>query len=295
MRTPQEHIVNALRQLAAGATSGLEFSVESLRSRGTPLLWEERISIQQGHQQRYSTIRSFVDASGAPIGIWEAPAEAKTIQELAKALCETRIWELSSEPLISGGEINSWSYEISEEKATLSVPGGSPVLMAISDVDLQLRRIANALVASRSGAALSCQLKLTELSGGWVNAQIALINEGKQDCLVQNPLIISGRKTDFLRIELGEPPIQQPEMTSAGIQYQPLPIQVPSDLPPPWNGEYIVLHSGKRIDCPLKGSVNVSEHRGYFIRAVYSHYGRPTITHEVPLVRGRVFSAELQL
>ena len=126
---------------------------------------------------------------------------------------------------------------------------------------------------------------------------LALNRKGKRDCVIQNPFILAkaNAKTDFIRVEVGAPPVREPGVTGSGIQYIPLPMPQPAKLVAPWNEEYVILHAGEGIICPQKMNVDLSIYRGYFIRAVYSHYGIPATTHDLPLVRGRVFSHVLQL
>ena len=294
----QESIDNILQRISTGAAPDVEFAVEWARSYERPLLWEERILIRQGHHQSYSTIRSFVDAAGAPIGKWETQTDPRAVQPLARELLYARIWELTSPPTESGGERNIWSYRIGEYDGALSISSASDEMsLKISEVDIQMRSIANSLVASKSGASVLCHLNLIDSSAHWVYAQITLVNEGRRDCVIQNPLILSkaNAKTDFIRVEVGPPPVREPGVTGSGIQYIPLPMPQPAKLVAPWNEEYVILHAGEGIICPQKMNVDLSIYRGYFIRAVYSHYGIPATTHDLPLVRGRVFSHVLQL
>jgi len=298
MSMAQEDIDNILQRISTGAGPVVEFAVEWSRSYGRPLLWEERISIRQGHHQSYSTIRSFVDAAGAPMGKWETQSDPRAVQSLARELLYARIWELTSPPTESGGEKNIWSYRIGEYDGALSIPSTSDdMLLKISEVDIQMRSIANSLVASKSGASVLCHLNLIESSENWVYAQITVVNEGRRDCVIQNPFILSkaNAKTDFIRVEVGPPPVKEPGVTSSGIQYIPLPMPQPAKLVTPWNEEYVILHAGESIACPQKVDINLSTYRGYFIRAVYSHYGIPAVPHELPLVRGRVFSHVMEV
>lgn len=297
MSMAQESIDNILQRISTGAAPDVEFTVDWSRSYGRPKLWDERISIRQGHQQSYSTIRSFVDAAGAPIGRWETQADPRAVQSLARELLYSRLWELTSPPADSGGERNIWNYNIGDYEGTLSLMSTSEMLVTMSDVDIQMRNIANSLVALKSGASVLCNLKLIEPSENWIYAQVTMVNEGKLDCVIQNPftLLKSNPNTVFIRAEVGAPPVREPGTTSPGIQYVPLPMPEPAKLVTPWNEEYIILHSGESITCPQKVYVDLSTYRGHFIRAVYSHYGTPAVPHDLPLVRGRVFSHVLQL
>lgn len=298
MSLAQESIDNILQRISAGAAPDVEFTGEWSRNYGRPLLWEERILIRQGHNQSYSTIRSFVDAAGAPIGKWETQTDPRAVQSLARELLHARIWELTSPPTESGGERNIWSYRIGEYDGALSISSTSDeMLLRMSDAEIQMCSVANSLVASKNGASVLCHLNLMESSENWVYAQITMVNEGKWDCVIQNPFILAkaNAKTDFIRVEVGAPPVREPGVTSSGIQYIPFPMPEPAKLVTPWNEEYVILHAGEGIPCPQKVNVNLSTYRGYFIRAIYSHYGIPGVPHDLPLVRGRVFSHVLQL
>ncbi|MEW6602221.1 MAG: hypothetical protein AB1499_14705, partial [Nitrospirota bacterium] len=218
-------------------------------------------------------------------------------QSLARALLYSRMWELPSPPGGSGGEQYNWYYWVGEYDGTLSVPSGSEMLITLSEVDLQMRNIANMLVAAKSGASVLCHLELVEQSGNWIYARISMMNEGKKDCVIQNPFILSkaNPKTDFIRIEAALPPVSEPGVTTSGFQYMPLPMPDPGKLAAPWDEEYVILRAGESIGCPQKISINLSTYRGYFVRAVYSHYGMPAAAPDLPLVRGCAFSNALHL
>ena len=118
------------------------------------MFWEEKFSIELGGQSRYSTLRSFVNAGGSPIGIWEAPTDPATVRAHAETLLQLKFWDIPSRPITPGAEENCWEIAVQDEKVVLSVGGDPNTLLKLSPVDVQLRRIANDLIASKNGAAL---------------------------------------------------------------------------------------------------------------------------------------------
>jgi hypothetical protein len=291
MATQNESIADAISNLSIRGSSE-HFFIQRERSKAN--LFNEVIRVEQGGNQFYSTIRSPVSAGGFPIGIWEAPAEQQSLKALAKRLYGCRIWEISDEPLVSGGEVHALRIEIDRHRVGIVIRGGSPILMKISPLDVELRRIANTLIASKNGRSLRCELRLSQPLGGWVNAQIILINDGNKSCILQNPLATGISDLDFLRIEVGPPPISQPGVTCEGIRYEPLAMPESRDFAPPWDKEEFVLDAGQRIAYPDQLPINASKYKRYFIRAAYSHYGNSAV-RDIPIIRGCVFSEEIQL
>jgi len=296
MEGSKDAIADALRRMAGTPPAGAKLAVERLRRKGTPGLWSEETSIEHGGKQRYATIRGFVDAGGAPIGQWEATADRDAVQAVAAALVGAKVWELASAPVSPGAELNRWRVATDQGEHTITVPGNSTLLMKLSQVDVQFRRIANALIASRKGAALKCLLDLKAPAQGPAMAQIGLVNEGDQDCLVMNPLAGLPDPQSFLRIEAAAPPPpQQPGVTGPGLRYVPLPLPEHGKLPDPWGAESFVLKAGERVVLPLRVTIPLLAHKGHYIRAVYSCYRVPATPQKLPVVRGCTFSTEQRL
>jgi hypothetical protein len=284
-----------LEQIAKGeAPGGTKFGMKRIRRGGTPLFWEETISIELGGKVGYSSVRSFVDAADWPIGVWEGPAEDHTIRALAQSLLQTKFWDIPSGATASGGEENRWECTLNDGKITLSVGSGSGVLMTMSPVDTQFRRIANDLIASRRGSALKCELTIQQEGiTGW--AQVALVNEGSKDFQIQNPFKGADDKINFLRVEVGAAPEETPGVTGSDILYKPLANPDMGKPSSPWDQDCIVLKAGEKILCPFQVRIDLRSHRGHYVRAIYSHYGSTAVYPDLTLVRGRAFSKEIRL
>jgi len=293
VRKLEGDIADALRKMTGGDISGEPLTVERIRLRGVTALWEEKIFFKQDDVQKYSTTRSFVDAGGSPIGIWESPAAPRTALSLAQSLVAAKVWDLPSVNPQPGAEINGWYFSTREAKGNLIVSSNPAVLMKMSDVDMHLRRIANDLLDSKSGAAVSCRLTLTPSGGNWVVASASILNEGSRDCMIPNPFTLKGANTDFIQFEIGAPPVRQEGITGSDVQYTPIQTSAPKLLAPPWDGDYIEMLANESLVFPFQPSIDVSRHKGYFVRAVFSHFGTAETNPGLPLVRGRVFSNEV--
>jgi hypothetical protein len=286
--------VSTLERILRSPSADDRILLERYTRAGEPIYWEEHITIEHGALQRYVRIRSAADEGGAPIGIWQSATDAKAVQTIAHAHYVSQAWTLASSNIAPGEEVITWRYVINDETWQLSAVAGSPLLITLGNVDQAFRRVANVLVASGSGAAVVSELLVERLSDGVWNASIALINRGKQDCFLQNPLIAKG-SDDYLRIEVGSVPSDPPGTTGLGIQYEPLAMRVTEPLPERWKEPLLMLKAGERLICPVQNELRSAALRGYFARAVYSHYGNPLVKLALPVVRGRVFSTEQRL
>jgi len=294
MKLSPGQIAEALKRVATGSGAAEKFSVARARSAGEPILWQEKISLALGGQAGYSTLRSFVDAGGVPIGVWDAPAEGAVVQAVATALLESKFWELGAEPMAPGAEVTTWSCATRDGDFALSANEGADLFMQMARVDLELRRSANSLVASGNGAALSCGLELAN-TGRVTVARISLANEGRRDCQIQNPLKGEAGPNAFLRLELGPLPRAEHGVTGPDVAFAPLPLPEIKELVAPWDQPVLVLRAGEKLACPFKHDIATSDYEGHYVRAVYSHYGTAILKPELPRIRGRVFSVERQL
>ena len=290
-----EHIAHTINQLSIGqAPAGTKCSLKRIRRGGTPLFWEETIFIELGGKVRYLTLRSFVDAGGWPIGIWEGPADEQTVRALAKTLLQVKFWDIPSSSVAPGGEETRWECSVRDGEISLSVGSAPGILMKMSPVDVQFRRIANDLIASHSGAALNCKLCVYP-KGTTAEVQVALVNEGNRSFQIQNPLKSSDDGINFLRVEMGAAPVEVPGVTGSDIAYRALNIPNIGEFSAPWDQDCIILKAGEQVICPFKLQIDLSAHRGCFVRAIYSHYGTIGTHADLPLIRGRVLSNEAQL
>lgn len=292
---PESHAA-ALERLAAGVGPGAVFAVERSQVAGSPSLWEDVISLESGGEQRYLRVRSQADEGGAPIGRWAAPAPAARATALAAALREAAIWTLQSEAIAPGEEVITWRWVTEVGVGEVTVPAGSPVLTRLAPLDLEFRRVANELVQAHGGVELTCQVSLVEQAGNeGSSGTMWLVNEGDRDCLVANPLIRTGRGSDFCRLELGHLPEEQPGVTGQGITYAAMPMPGLKSLPPPWDNPYLVLRAGDFLECPVSTPLRTPGSGRHFLRAVYSRYGDEVEIGGMPVVRGRAFSEEHEL
>ncbi len=293
----QQGHADALGRLAAGLSADSIFAVERSQVAGTPALWDEMITLQAGGEQRFLRVRSSADEGGAPIGRWWSPAPAARAQSLAKALHDAAIWTLQSAPVAPGEELITWRWVTAAGVGRLSVTAGSPLLIQLTKLDLEFRRVANELVNGHLGAELTCQVSLAEpdTEGGATDGSVWLVNEGSHDCLVANPLLRTGRGSDFFRLELGHLDQEEPGVTGLGIQYSAMPMPRMDAPPPPWDNPYLLLRAGDFLECPVGVPLNPPGQGRHFLRAVYSRYGDDSVIGGVPVVRGRAFSEEHEL
>jgi len=284
-------IVSSLQRIAQSGGIVDHVVFERITSVGEPSYWEEQIRIQHNAQQQYVRTRSVVDEGGVPIGVWQAPAEVETIKSLAQSLGQALAVPLQGSGIEPGEEVTTWRCAINQQNWQLSAASGSALFDSLGNVDLVFRRIANTLVGARAGAALNAELLIERVDGGNCMLGMALVNTGNQDFYLQNPLLYpSGH--NYLQLEIGAAPNDPPGVTGLGIQYRPLPVRIASVLPQPWNEPVLLLQAGQRLICPLHTELQIQALNGYFMRAVYSHYGYASANTDFPLVRGRVFSAE---
>ena len=290
-------ISEALARLAGGVGERDIFAVERSQRAGSPALWEEVISLHSGRQgeQRYLRVRSQADEGGAPIGLWWGPATTKRATALAAALHDAAIWTMPDEAVAPGEEMITWRWVTAAGVGSLSVPGGSPCLNRLRQLDLELRRVANALTRNHGGVELTCQVSLLDKEEGEAAACIWLVNEGDHDGLVENPLLPSRRGSDFCRLEMGHLPDETEGVTSLGIRYSALPRPRQDSLPPPWNSSHLLLRAGDFLECPFSIPLHPQGSGRRFLRAVYSCYGDDRVIGNLPVVRGRAFSEEHEL
>lgn len=102
-------------------------------------------------------------------------------------------------------------------------------------------------------------------------------------------------RLNFLAVELGAASPDTPGVTGAGIAYRSMSIPGIGKLSAPWNQDFLVLKAGAKLICPFVLPIDLKAHRGDFVRAVYSQYDQASSPPDLPLVRGRVFSKEIQL
>jgi len=287
----------ALKRLAEGVGARDIFAVERVQRAGTPALWEELISFHAGPmgEQRYLRVRSKADEGGAPIGLWWGQATAKRATALAAALNDAAIWTISSEPVAPGGEESTWRWVTKAGVGSLSLPAGSLTQKRLSKLDLELRRVANALTRNHGGVELTCQVSLMDREEGETAACIWLVNEGDHDCLVGNPMHKDQRGSDFCRLEMGRLPDEPEGTTGLGIRYNALPRPEQDSLPPPWDSTHLLLRAGDFLECPFSIPLHMSGSGRRFLRAVYSCYGDHRVIGGLPVVRGRAFSEEHEL
>ena len=133
MSEPMQQVIQDLTRVSTGeAPAGTKCSLTRIRRGGTPLLWEETISIELGGKAHYSSLRSFVDAAGWPIGIWETPANEQTVRALARTLLEVKFWDIPIPPVAPGGEENRWECSVGNGVISLSADDGPGILMKMA-------------------------------------------------------------------------------------------------------------------------------------------------------------------
>lgn len=297
MPVKPERLAPALQQIAAGPRPDDFFAVEYHQCAGTPSFWDERITFALHRTQSYCSVRNLVDVGNAPIGRWEAPADSARAQIIATAMCAAQIWNLRSTAVAPGEALIHWRYLTAAGSGEFSVTESAPQLMALSALDTELRELANDLKHAHAGAELRCELRLDATANNASVAIITLVNTGMRDALIANPFTQSHTEADYLRVELGYCPPDEPGVTGMGIEYRPVSAApLPGLLTAaPWDSDYVLLRAGQRIECPLQVPVPQPQRVGHFVRAVYSNYGLESEIAGLPVLRGRAFSTELAL
>jgi hypothetical protein len=296
MTSIRQRVEGALRRIAAGAGPEEVFAIARGHTAGEPVLWQESIAFERGRLQSYRRLRSLVDEGGAPIGTWATVAEDWRVEPLARALCDVAFWDrVADAELEPGAAVVGWSCVTAAGVLELAVPAASATVRELAGLDLELRRVANAVEASRFGAGLVCALQV--LPGeGETRLRVVLVNGGNRPCLLPGPVIGQRSRLDFFRIEAAPVPTPEPGVTVADAQFRPLPLEPPAGgLPPPWSDDYLLLAPGQPLAYPIQPVLRLPEPGPHILRAVYSSYGAVEEIAGVPVIRGRVFSNELVL
>jgi hypothetical protein len=288
------HLAAQLNRLAQGAAAGDRLAVGRVQAAGEPHGWYESISYERGGLVRYLRSRSQADEGGAPIGVWQAPADDASAQALASALCAVQAWNVpSATDLPPGAEVVNWSCVTSDAILDLVVGGGSPVLQAFAPLDLVLRRLANGLVEGSAGASLRVALQ-AKVVGAAAVVRVALINDGHQRAVLVNPLVDEPTDADHFRLEIAPLPPSVPNETGYGAVFAPCPVSLlPPQVDPPWDEPYLVLDAASRLLLPHAPSVPLPGPGRYLLRAVYSNQGLLDQVAGLTVIRGRAFSNEV--
>lgn len=289
----KERIANVYESLIAGDIETLtHFGFERSRTAGIPIAWEDRIIIRGNGQAFYTHLRSQVDGGDEPIGKWSDVIDTEVIKELAIALRDVQFHTINSEAISPGEEVIKDVLITKDASYTVILKGESNMVMDMAPVDVILRRIANILVSRGRGAALNIELEVNDFPE--IKARIILRNVGDKDILLPNPLKNRCSDRDYLRVEIG--PVQQvsPGVTAPDVIFEPLKLPVSEDIPTPWDDDYLYIGAGKLIAYPIIIPVMVPDKQRYIIRAVYSNYCPDESLAGFDIIRGRVFSREVE-
>ena len=291
-------IAQTLTRLASAPGTADFFAIQRVHIAGEPAGWRDEITFERGQWQTYARNRSAVDEGGPPIGAWRAPAEDWRTQAIADALCRTRIWTYDSDPdLKPGMEMVNWTCVTSQGLLDLYATAGSPLSQALMPVDLELRRIANALEEARAGAQMRTGLRV-QMRGASGAVMLAFGNDGTRRYILPNPLRFSGGgEENYFRLELAPMPEERPGETGYGAEFQPVPLALSpaGAAADPWQDEYFVIGPGERVVLPSTPVLGPLRPGAYLLRAVYSYYGLLTGIAGVPVIRGRSFSNEVEI
>jgi len=296
MPSLQARVEGVLRRMATAPRPNDFLAVGRGQTAGEPIFWQESIAFARGLTQSYSRTRSGADEGGAPIGTWTTAAEEWRVQTLARVLSEVAIWSRESDrDLAPGMEIVNWTCVTDDGVFDLFVASSSPLLQAFMPVDLELRRLANFVEESRQGASLRVVLQV-QMSGTHISVQTGFINDGNRPCLIINPFLYEQTDQNFFRLECAAQPEEQPGVTGYGAEFQAQPVEwLPEPVPDPWADEYLLLLPQRLLVLPVSPPVGPFEPGAYMLRAVYSNYRFLDIIAGVPVIRGRVFSNEVEI
>ncbi len=295
MTDDSERLTAALVQVATDPDAERSFSIECLRSAGTPSFWDERISVAGGDTEAFATIRSMVDEGGEPIGCWSVATTGDRVRSLARLLLAASPWSLPSSEVAPGQDATEYNIVTSAGIGTLILTSDSPAIFALMDLNSELRQVANDLRARHAGAELRCEIELSRESERMLSAAVVLANDGDQGGLVPNPFVLDPGPDDYLRIELGRSEPEQPGVTGIGITYLPVPVHPRPGLDGPWRSPFLFLGPHAKLSVPVRYSVPLPAGDPLHCRAVFSNYTAPRQLGGRPVFCGRAFSSEIDL
>lgn len=302
MASERERLRQALGALAQGEAGFM--ALGRVHAEGEPTGWREDIAWERGGLQSCLRWRSPLDAGGARIGRWQAPAQELHGQALAQALVKLQFWALQSDTALEPGVgIVNWTCATAEAVVDLVLKAGSPRLMAMAPLDQVLRDIANALEAGQQGSSLRLALQ-AQGQGTSSQLRLGLVNEGSQRTVLVGPAAFGAPgpaqvALNGLQLELAAMPEAVPGQTAPDAVFKPMRLNPHASLrgSAPWEDEYIVLHPRQPrllpqalVMDPLLDPLPPGRH---IVRAVYAYYGALDQVAGMPVVRGRVFSNEV--
>ncbi|EHR72604.1 hypothetical protein BurJ1DRAFT_3801 [Burkholderiales bacterium JOSHI_001] len=295
MSAAAERLRLALEALARGEPGFL--AVSRVQAEGEPAGWREEISYERGGLQRCLRERSPVDAGGARIGRWQAPADDAQAPALAQALVKAQFWSLRSDTeLVPGAGLVNWTCAVGDAVVDLVVATGSPVLLRLAGLDQLLRDVAHALEASGTGVSLRLAVQL-QGQGAEQALRIGLVNEGHQRAVLVGPQawVPSVDGPNHFRVELAPLPQEAPDETGPGAIFQTWPADLAraSRGAVPWGDSYIVLSPRQPLLLPQPVPLGPLPPGEHIVRVVYSNYGRLSQVAGLPVILGRAFSNEL--
>lgn len=264
---------------------------------GEPALWEERISYERGRRQSFTRVRSPADEGGAAIGSWSLPAEEPRLEGLLASIAQTKYLErVAEQPELSPGmDLVAWVIATEDGLVEHLAPAGSELRSSFAPLDLELRRLASALEASRQGHALRVELDVQHV-GSVLEAQVALRNDGLRPCFAVNPCALEPAEDPYLRLELAPIPPEEDGVTGPGFAFETLPLLPRVALEgTPWAMPWLLLQPGQALVYPARAKLGAGKGEAHLLRAVYSSYAPLAEIAGVPVVRGRAFSNELEV
>jgi hypothetical protein len=286
-----ERMAAALEQVATDPDAERSFSFARGRQAGTPLYWDELISVVGGGDQTFHTVRSTVDEGGEAIGTWSSAAGGDVVRALARNLLAAKIWTLPSDPISPGQDAIEYAYTTSVGVGRLTVTADSPSVFQLASVDSEAREVANDLRERHTGAELTCLVDLERQSDETALATVSLRNDGDRPGVLPGPFAPGG-PDHYLRLEIARAQAETPGVTSLGLEYAAVPVPALKALPEPWSDRFLYLGPRSTLVVPVRFPVPLRR-AGSFCRAVLSTYTEARQVAGLPVLRGRVFSREI--
>lgn len=275
-------IQQALQRAAAGEAR--PFLLERRQSAGEPIAWRERTFFRSDATQEFFRMRSWVDDGGEAIGDWAAPADPARGPALAAAALAATGWGRGAEGDVGPGmDIVEWRLATPDGELAAQDLADGPVAEAMAPLDMELRRLANALQEAGQGPALRLEARV---EGG--RLRLAFLSAGRAPVRLLSPLGAAQDDRSYLRLELAPMPEAPPGYTAPDPVYAPVPTGFALSGGGSTPDARVVTVTP---EAPLVLETAVARPTGpALLRAVYSNYRDAVDAETATALRGRAFS-----
>lgn len=282
----KEQLQGLLREIESGGSStNYGVMLERHQVVGELPWWEEKTSIGRGKNQRFQTLRSFVDEGGAPIGIWEDESVEEHISEIIKALITCKVWNVKSDEIAPGQECVIYTFVIGEGEYILVTSGDSMNRMVLAEVDMLFKRVSYNLLNSGKGAAVVCHMDAPKNENQAYSIQLQnIVNEA---VFIRKPLLGQGTEHQHLRIEYALTVDEVTGQTGEDLKFIPVDSEYQTEEDPEKHETSVEIPPGESFTITARPQL--PKNGKYYVRAVYTNYLQ-NILLDRHFIRGRVFS-----